>query len=356
LALDSKLNSFNELKRTYNSLSANTTQQMPNFIVQKMENLVKRWNELEANSLNNIGNDTASSVCEKKSSKKNDAPEPPKTLPVKMFPSKSGSISSSSPSSPPRYSDEITPVRDVSLDAISNVSSASKTVKTTKITTTETIMTEEKLVMDAKVSEEMQAYTNTFVFKEESQIKNANIFEETKSINTVTAVAFTDLNSIGRTEHNESQIIQFKKTPSIDSIKSKTIVTPFELEPNNVEDFNVISKDLNIIKLENETNLTSLLNDDSFERIDGSSKSNALLDVTKSVSFSDSIKTDQIINNSSSIGDDPKDDIDLISNDLFDWLLWIDHTLESQLVTVGDLEEINQGIQKFEYFYGYKTV
>ncbi len=40
-------------------------------------------------------------------------------------------------------------------------------------------------------------------------------------------------------------------------------------------------------------------------------------------------------------------DIELLSNDLFDWLVWIDHTLESQVVTVGDLEEIQQAIHKY---------
>lgn len=43
-----------------------------------------------------------------------------------------------------------------------------------------------------------------------------------------------------------------------------------------------------------------------------------------------------------------KDDIEIISNDLLDWLLWIEHTLQSQIVTVGDLNEIQQGIQKFQ--------
>ena len=66
-----------------------------------------------------------------------------------------------------------------------------------------------------------------------------------------------------------------------------------------------------------------------------------------------------------------KDDIEVISNDLFDWLLWIDHTLESQVnlsrnhedfilffitdlilinikvVTIGDIDEIQQSILKY---------
>jgi hypothetical protein len=40
-------------------------------------------------------------------------------------------------------------------------------------------------------------------------------------------------------------------------------------------------------------------------------------------------------------------DIDLISNDLFDWLLWIDHTLQSHVITVGDFDEIQQAINKY---------
>jgi hypothetical protein len=43
-----------------------------------------------------------------------------------------------------------------------------------------------------------------------------------------------------------------------------------------------------------------------------------------------------------------KDDIEIISNDLDDWLLWIEHTLQSQIITVGDLNENQQGIQKFQ--------
>jgi hypothetical protein len=42
---------------------------------------------------------------------------------------------------------------------------------------------------------------------------------------------------------------------------------------------------------------------------------------------------------------------DKIANDIFDWLLWIDHTLQSQLVTVGDIEEIQQSIQKYQVSY-----
>jgi hypothetical protein len=39
-------------------------------------------------------------------------------------------------------------------------------------------------------------------------------------------------------------------------------------------------------------------------------------------------------------------EVEGISNDLFDWLMWIDHTLESQVVTVGDNDEIQQAIDK----------
>ena len=43
----------------------------------------------------------------------------------------------------------------------------------------------------------------------------------------------------------------------------------------------------------------------------------------------------------------PCKEIESISNDLFDWLVWIDHTLQSQVITVGDLEEIQQAIHKY---------
>lgn len=42
-----------------------------------------------------------------------------------------------------------------------------------------------------------------------------------------------------------------------------------------------------------------------------------------------------------------KDDNELALNDLFDWLLWIDHNLQTQ-VTVGNAEEITQSISKYE--------
>jgi hypothetical protein len=43
----------------------------------------------------------------------------------------------------------------------------------------------------------------------------------------------------------------------------------------------------------------------------------------------------------------PNKEIETLSNDLFDWLVWIDHTLQSQVITVGDLEEIQQAIHKY---------
>ena len=71
----------------------------------------------------------------------------------------------------------------------------------------------------------------------------------------------------------------------------------------------------------------------------------------------------------------PQDNVELISNDLFDWLLWIDHTLDSQVlkiklknflnklilffffhkaVTVGYLDEIQLLIQKYDVnLYGF---
>ena len=349
---------------------------MPHFLVQKMENLVKRWGELETSSLitanppattpstnatnmntyedANISGEAAGDLTRQFSSRKVEPPEPPKTLPVKMMHSKSGgSISSSSPSSPPRYSDEITPIRDISLDAMSNVSTTSKTVTTTtKITTTETLLQlneQNEIVTQEKVcTNEMKAYTDTFIINEDTKKQTDMNQIKSSSSNQLVSEQLQQQQQHNLTE-SSSRTVLFKKTPSIDSIKSKTIVTPFELEPNNVDDFNVISKDLNIIKLEtNETTtLTGLLNGD-----ENMGKANAgLLDVTKSLLMSNhDLKSEQQQEShtvANGDDDDSKDDIDLISNDLFDWLLWIDHTLESQLVTVGDLEEINQSIQKY---------
>lgn len=45
---------------------------------------------------------------------------------------------------------------------------------------------------------------------------------------------------------------------------------------------------------------------------------------------------------------DETESVQLATNDLFDWLLWIDHTLETQHVVVDDLEQTEQLIKKYD--------
>ena len=302
-----------------------------------MENLVKRWNELETSNSHNILN---KKVCD--DIEINSNTNRPQTLDIdnnekkKSMPhskSAGSTISSSSPSSPPRYSDDITPSQPqaTSMELISTVT----TIKTT--TTEKTILTEEA---------------------------NFHMNEEQEQVNKEIESSINDL--------TKRSSPPFRKTTSIDSIKSKTIVTPCELEPNNAEEYEAIAKELSIIKLtgthmnNDMPNLASLLlNDDTHE-----ANNRALLDITKSqVNYDNNhaynnIDNDEETNRELTIMSNTttttntsndkittttnRDDIDLISNDLFDWLLWIDHTLESQLVTVGDLDEINQAIQKYD--------
>ncbi len=302
-----------------------------------MDNLVKRWNELETSNSRTILN---KKLCD--DIENNTDSNRPQTLDIdnenkkSMSHSKSAgsTISSSSPSSPPRYSDDITPNQPqaTSMELISTVT----TIKTT--TTEKTILTEEA---NFHMKEDLER-------DEQEEVK-----EIESSINDLT----------------KRSSPPFRKTTSIDSIKSKTIVTPCELEPNNVEEYETIAKELSIIKLtethmnNEKPNLASLLlNDDTHE-----ANNRALLDITKSqVNYDNNhaynnIDNDEetnreltIMSNTTTTSNDKitattnRDDIDLISNDLFDWLLWIDHTLESQLVTVGDSDEINQAIQKYD--------
>lgn len=124
-----------------------------------------------------------------------------------------------------------------------------------------------------------------------------------------------------------------KKTNSTDSIKSKTIVTPIELETN--EENAEIRKELNIIKLENDSNIVNVNNE--------------------MCQKSESIRSSKVLTFSSTdngeMNLEENEDLQLMSNDLFDWLLWIDHTLDSQIVVVGDLEEIKQSINKYEVIF-----
>jgi hypothetical protein len=395
-ALEAKKSNFNELKRVYTVLSkqsnnassniptsnlsgggsgssSSTSIRMPNFIEQKMDNLVKRWNELESSNNTYNNDNTIDDESSRPRTLNLNQANQQATLPLSK--SAGSTISSSSPSSPPRYSDDITPTPTTPLPpppppppkptlSMELISTMTTTVKQTT-TTTETITThqEEETEVEANETEEAQ-----FAEEEEEEINNTKNIRSSSPI-PVSPPPFVRL-----------------KTSSIDSIKSKTIVTPFELEPNNADEFEVIAKELSIIKLTDDSSYNNnnnnnnnveertttqqiltnlLLNDDTNE-----ANNRALLDITKSKvnnnitnnycnddEFSvqreevekrlvtDALTTTTTTTTSTA---NHRDDIDLISNDLFDWLLWIDHTLESQLVTVGDLDEINQAIQKYD--------
>ena len=212
----------------------------------------------------------------------------------------------------------------------------------------------------------------------------------------------------------------YKKTPSLDSIKSKTIVTPIELEPNlGSED---LRKEVNIIKLESgdidnneeeeeeeedeqeleheqrvgkekkppvhlidpmshqdcrnlpqasanhnraEHLVPGLIGDqvnDEHESIlklaNDVSSNKSRLNKADNKSNETAVGTHiaaAFVTESATINPTTapavasfKDDNEIVLNDLFDWLLWIDHTLQSQVITVGNLDEIQQSINKYD--------
>jgi hypothetical protein len=135
----------------------------------------------------------------------------------------------------------------------------------------------------------------------------------------------------------------YKKAPSVESIKSlsaRTIVTPIELEPNDGHE-GLRSREVNIIKLEDTDNVGG--------------KAAGLLharDEHESISMltGDLSTSRNKLNGAVSNGKDASvgDDNEILLNDLFDWLLWIDHTLQTQVITVGNAEEIQQSISKYD--------
>lgn len=318
---------------------------MPIFLIQKMGSLLKSWNELE--SSNNFTPPETQTPIPKQRSKNNinqevnTPPEKPKILPVKIVSTCDTNISS--PSLHASSSDEnSTPIQEQIIEM------TSKTIKKTMITTTETIVTEENIIYDEPESNNQinKNSDSTEHIRIDEKLKSINQDESNNSLikmsNTFESLISNKSVRLDNADEKAKEFLetesdkrnQFKKTPSIDSIKSKTIVTPIELEPNNMDEFDNISKELNIIKLEADANIIQTTSSSRINLINND--------------ISDMAQSNFLNNNTNSlITSNPKENINIISDDLFDWLLWIDHTLESQIVTVGDHEEMQQAILKY---------
>jgi hypothetical protein len=121
---------------------------------------------------------------------------------------------------------------------------------------------------------------------------------------------------------------------SIDSIKSKTVITPIDLEPN-MDEQGSLAKQMNVMKLGSE----------EIKRNSEEDFKAAVQDyIPKDLRNQKEIYT---------IGDSNRlSKIESISNDLYDWLTWIQHTMQSNVVTVGNVAEIQQLIQKYQVKFG----
>jgi hypothetical protein len=318
---------------------------MPNFIIQKMENLLKSWNDLESsNNFASPSKEIQPPIPTLRSKNNlnqevNRPTETPKTLPVQILSTSDANTSDNMTSFPLRYNGENnSPIKEQIFEM------TSKTIKKTMITTTETIVTEENIVYDDESENNNETNLNLEYFKiaeneTNKDQENNSLFKISNTCESLVSNKSTLSDYLNEIEKQKLETDcdkrnQFKKTPSIDSIKSKTIVTPIELEPNNLDEFNNISKELNIIKLETDTNIIQTTQSNRIDLVNSD-----MLDITQCNSLNN--------NTNSLTSRNSEENINIISNDLFDWLLWIDHTLESQLVNVGDNEEMQQAILKY---------
>ncbi len=167
-------------------------------------------------------------------------------------------------------------------------------------------------------------------------------------------------------KNKSEKMNEFKKTLSIDSIKNKTIVTPIDLEPtaNDDQETQVLRNQVNIIKLEDLNDQHDLVSNGKAYKsndaivsvyLNGSNGKITKSDSLDAASYKYKIKdgTSSEIDRIS-IKLDDNDDVRLILNDLFDWLLWINHTLDSQIVVLGNLDEIQQSILKLDVGFFFK--
>lgn len=138
----------------------------------------------------------------------------------------------------------------------------------------------------------------------------------------------------------------FRKTTSSESLKTTTIVTPIELEAND-ESGERMRAELSIIKLESEAaNILTLDARNAVSSAVGEEETNGAGEKEKRSSKVFMFSSE--LTDVEQISADDREGLELVANDLFDWLLWIEHTLETQLVAVGDLDQIEQLIKKYD--------
>lgn len=358
--------------------------------MQKMENLAKRWSELEKkimngpdedlianhnNALNGVAGrnlmlDNQQQEQQQLQQKQSDTP----TADVDYKDKKIDESSSQVPPSSSTTSSSISKTEDKSQDD-SSQSNTTTTIDNKNIdcsTSKESIsQAADNYTINNKISNE-NTKTSTITSENETSVSlfgepNTSTVRENKI--DVTSISESDAldeaERLIRLAKNKSEKMnEFKKTLSIDSIKNKTIVTPIDLEPtaNDDQETQVLRNQVNIIKLEDLNDQHDLIsngkayksNDEivsvytngnngkltKSDSLDAASYKYKIQDGTSSDN-----QTDRI-----SIKLDENDDIRLILNDLFDWLLWINHTLDSQIVVLGNLDEIQQSIVKLEVF------
>lgn len=132
------------------------------------------------------------------------------------------------------------------------------------------------------------------------------------------------------------------KTTSMESLKATTIVTPIDLERTTKEE---ATTTINIMKLDEKPVEAKIVNVNEEEAAavetngDGETQTRRSSKVFTFTSAEEADKLDTATTTPS--------DLEQATSDLFDWLLWIDHTLETQLVVVGDLEQCEQLVKKY---------
>lgn len=139
---------------------------------------------------------------------------------------------------------------------------------------------------------------------------NANQTELTITTMKTTTV----LSDILTDESDQSELVLLKKSISCDQTNSSQVANELKREESeNFDDF--FTKEAQDSQ---QSKLVSSVNDDINTD-----------DIKKSSSFIQDSSFNAVLSIEPSAA---PDDIEIISNDLFDWLLWIDHTLESQVV------------------------
>lgn len=330
--INAKLNHFEALKSTYGSLNAKSDAKMPKFLMDKMENLIKKWADLDFNMSSSGPTQTVASTAAAAAEKPSSANEQTDLTPTKEEIKPQPEVQDEE-AAEEEEEDEMEEEEKELNEALENMIQDGMTDKTTMQTVS--ILKERNVILD------------------DGELSDG---ENRQQSSTPPQSQISDMK-------HEMAMMGFRKASSIDSIKSKTIVTPIDLETHDDDQIAAdLRKELNIIKLENENidaNIVSL--DESTEKFVDNRKvkeststqslnklaaSSSAGGANKKINGADSSSSTGV-QSSSSYNLSEKEDIQLISNDLFDWLLWIDHTLETQLVTIGDMEQIQQSINKY---------